>query len=309
MGIMARELSTLYNTFLAGRPSLLPELSIQYADFAVWQRAYLQGPRLDAHLAYWKQQLPGAPALDLPTDHPRQVSQTSPGAVTSQQWSSAFTRQVLAFSQQEGVTPFMTLLTGFMALLAYISGQEDITVGTPIANRPHPELEQLVGFFVNTLALRVDLSGNPTGRELLQRVREVTLGAYEHQDVPFEQIVEAVRPKREQGRSPLFQVLFVFQNVPLPDLSLTDLAIESFGTHTSTAKFDLSVGLELHEQGLEVGTEYNSQLFELATIQQFHTQYRVLLEQFTAHLEWKLSDLYEALSEPDIKKENEPSCP
>ncbi|MEO7021088.1 MAG: amino acid adenylation domain-containing protein [Ktedonobacteraceae bacterium] len=307
IGIMARELSSLYNAFLAGHSSPLPELSIQYADFAVWQRAYLQGPRLDAHLAYWKQQLVGAPPLDLPTDHPRQVSSTTPGSSTSQQWSIAFTQQLLTLSQEEGVTPFMTLLAGFLALLAYSSGQEDITIGTPIANRPHPDLEQLIGFFVNTLVLRVDLSGNPTGRELLHRVREVTLDAYEHQDVPFEQIVEAVRPKRELGRSPLFQILFVFQNVPLPDLSLTDLTVESFGTDTSTAKFDLSVGLEMHEQGLEVGTEYNTQLFELATIQQFHTQYRVLLEQFTTHLEWKLSDFYQVLSE-HRSKELEPPC-
>jgi amino acid adenylation domain-containing protein len=304
MGIIARELSTFYNAFLAGRSAALPEPSIQYADFAVWQRAYLQGVHLDAHLAYWKQRLVGAPSLDLPTDHPRVVSATSPGATTSQQWSIAFTQQLLALSQQEGVTLFMTLLACFLALLAYLSGQEDITIGTPIANRPHPELEQLVGLFVNTLALRFDLSGNPSGRELLHRVREVTLGAYEHQDVPFEQVVEAVRPKREQGRSPLFQILFVFQNVPLPNLSLTDLEVASFDTHTSTAKFDLSVGLEVREQGLEIGTEYNTQLFELVTIQQFHTLYHILLEQFTVHLEWKLSDFYRVLSEHK-KKEKE----
>lgn len=297
LGIMARELSTLYNAFLVSHPSPLPELSIQYADFAVWQRAYLQGPRLDKHLAYWKRHLQRAPSLHLPTDHPHRISAISPGAVTSQQWSRTLTQQLFAFSQREDVTLFMTLLTGFMALLASISGQEDVTIGTPIANRPHPELEQLIGLFVNTLALRVDLSGNPTGRELLHRVREVTLNAYEHQDVPFEQVVEAVQPKREQGRSPLFQVLFVFQSAPAPDLTLGDLEIEAFGTHTSTAKFDLSVGLEMRDEGLEVGTEYNSQLFERDTIQQFHTRYRVLLELFTQHPEWQLSDLYRTLSE------------
>ncbi|HEU5228032.1 MAG TPA: condensation domain-containing protein, partial [Ktedonobacteraceae bacterium] len=300
IGIMAHELSVIYNAFVVGRPSPLPELSIQYADFAVWQRTYLQGSRLAAHLAYWKQQLIGAPTLDLPTDHPRALSAASPGATCSQEWPLALAQQVLELSQQEGVTPFMILLTGFMALLAYQSGQEDITIGTPVTNRPHPELERLVGFFVNTLVLRVDLSGDPTGYELLRRVREVTLDGYEHQDVPFEQVVDAVRPKREQNRSPLFQILFVFQNTPSEDLSLTDLEITSFGTHTSTAKFDLSVGLTMHNHGLEIGTEYNSQLFELATIQQFHTQYRILLEQLIANPEWKLSELYRGLSELTI---------
>ncbi|HET8843167.1 MAG TPA: amino acid adenylation domain-containing protein, partial [Ktedonobacteraceae bacterium] len=266
ISLMAQELSTLYREYLLGQPSSLAELSVQYADFAVWQRTNLQGARLATHLNYWKKQLTRVPALSLPTDHPRNASEASSGAACSQQWPLALKQQLILFSQNEGVTPFMTLLTVFVTLLAHYSNQEDITVGTPVANRPHPELEKLIGFFVNTLALRIELSGNPTGRELLQRVRMTALDAYEHQDIPFERVIEAVRPPREAGRSPLFQAFFVFQNTPMADLTLTDVQIESFALHTATAKFDLSVEFKMHDEGLTIGTEYNARLFELATI-------------------------------------------
>jgi hypothetical protein len=162
-GILAQEFTALYNAFLAGEPSPLPELSIQYVDFVVWQRSYLQGERLNAHLAYWKQQLTGAPTLKLPTDHPRSSISSAPGANYAEQWPLSLTQQLQSFSQQEDVTLFMTLLTGLLLLLAYESKQEDITIGTPIANRPHPALESLVGLFFNKLAMRNSHAGNPTG--------------------------------------------------------------------------------------------------------------------------------------------------
>ena len=296
MGILAQELNTLYNAFIAGKPSPLPELSIQYVDFVAWQRNYLQGPRLAAHLAYWQQQLTGTPTSNLPTDHPRVISYSALGAGCSEQWPQSITQQLLTFSQQENVTLFMTLLTGLLVLLAHYSGQRDITVGTPIANRSHPALEPLVGLFVNTLALRTSLAGNPTGHELLQRVRDVTLGAYEHQDVPFEQVVEAVHPQRQSGVSPLFQVLFVLQNTATEELSLSNLQVEPLEVHTATAKFDLSIGAEINTEGLAFGIEYNTQLFERTTIQHMQTQYRALLKHLVAHAECTLADLYEVLS-------------
>ncbi len=296
MDVLARELNALYNAFLAGEPSPLPELSIQYGDFVIWQRQNLQGPRLAAHLAYWRQQLTGVPTLRLPLDHPRQLAYCASGAHCSVQWSDSFAQEVLAFCQQENVTLFMTLLAAFQALLGYYSGQDDIIVGTPVANRSHPALELLVGFFVNTLALRTRLDGNPTGRELLQRVRDVTLGAYDHQDVPFEQVVEAVHPERQPGLSPLFQVLFVLQNNAKTSLALANVQTKALEMHTATAKFDLSVGAEINDDGLGLGIEYNTQIFERATVQRMLAHYRILLEQFIACPETRLAELYELLS-------------
>ncbi len=297
MGVLAQELSLLYNAFCAGKPSPLPELPIQYVDFVAWQRSYLQGSRLTAQLAYWKQHLTGASPLNLPIDHPRAVTYSMPGATSSVQWPQSLTQKLLTFSQQENVTLFMTLLTGLLMLLGYSSGQEDITIGTPIANRSHPALEALVGLFVNTLALRTSLAGNPIGRELLQRVRDVMLSGYEHQDVPFEQVVEAVPFQRQPGISPLFQTLFVLQNTATVDLSLTNLQVKPLDIQSVTAKLDLSVGAEINVEGLSLGMEYNTQLFEQTTIQRLQAQYRVLIEQLVTHPEWTLAGFYEAVSE------------
>lgn len=301
MNILAQELNALYNAFSAGQPSPLPELAIQYADFAVWQRQYLQDARLDEQLTYWKQQLSDTPTLKLPFDHPRLLTQSPSGDHCSEQWSQVALQQVLAFSQQENVTPFMTLLAGFQILLAYYSGQDDITVGTPVANRFHPALEALVGFFVNTLVLRTSLTGNPTCRAFLQRVRDVTLGAYDHQDVPFEQVVEAVHPERQPGVSPLFQVFFVLQNNATTHLSLTHLQVKTVEMHTATAKFDLAVGMEINEQGLGVGIEYNTHLFERATIRRLHKQYRKLVTYFTSHPECRLAELYKVIEQAEAE--------
>lgn len=291
MSVLAQELNALYNAFSAGQPSPLPELAIQYGDFVVWQRHYLQGERLNASLDYWRTQLSGATILKLPTDHPRAVAYSSPGARCSTQWEQTFAQQLQAFSQQEDVTLFMTLLAAFQMLLACYSGQDDITVGSPVANRSHPALEPLVGFFVNTLALRINLAGNPTVREVLQRVRDITLGAYDHQDIPFEQVVEAVQPERQPGIPPLFQVFFVLQNNTTTELALTNLQASSIEMHTATAKFDIALSLESNSSGLDLSMEYNTRLFERSTIQQMQESYRLLLAQCVANPETRLADL------------------
>ena len=190
----------------------MPELPIQYADYAVWQRDWLQGENLDIQLSYWRKQLDGLSTLQLPTDHPRPPVQTYRGSSQSLELSAQLSQAIKALSQREGVTLFMTLLAAFQTLLCRYCGQQDIAVGTPIAGRTRQEIEGLIGFFVNTLVLRADLSNNPTFKELLRQVRETALEAYSHQDLPFEKLVEELHPDRNPSISPLFQVMFILQN-------------------------------------------------------------------------------------------------
>jgi len=207
--VLVKEVAALYEAFSRGEPSPLPELTIQYADFTVWQRNWLQGEALAEQLSYWRGQLAGAPGvLELPTDKPRPPTQSFRGATNSFVFPSSLSESLNRLSQANGVTLFMTLLASWQTLLSRYSGQEDVVVGTPIANRNRAETEQLIGFFVNMLVLRTDLSGKPTFRELLVRVKEVALGAYAHQDLPFEKLVEELQPGRDLSRSPLFQVMF-----------------------------------------------------------------------------------------------------
>jgi Condensation domain len=206
--ILIREIAQLYSAFEAGRPSPLPPLPIQYGDYALWQREWLQGTVLEQQLNYWRQQLRDLPILAFPTDHPRPHLQNHRGASVAFSLSQPLSEQLRRLSQQEGTTLFMTLLAAFQVLLARYCGQEDIVVGTPIANRRHHELEGLIGFFVNTLVVRSDLSGNPTFQQVLAQVRQVCLEAYAHQDVPFEKLVEVLQPSRDLTRHPLFQVFF-----------------------------------------------------------------------------------------------------
>ena len=214
-GVLSRELTAFYEAFATGGPAALPALPIQYADYAVWQRERLQGERLDRELGYWREQLRGAPAvLELPTDRPRPPVQSSRGGRESLLLPSRLCEAVRALSKAEGVTLFTTVLAAYQVLLARYTGQDDIVVGSPIAGRTRTETEGLIGFFVNTLALRTDLSGDPTFRELLVRVREVALGAFAHQDVPFDQVVEELQPERDMSRTPIFQVSLAMQNVP-----------------------------------------------------------------------------------------------
>ena len=212
INIFVHEMAALYGAFSSGRPSPLPELPIQYADFACWQREAMKGERLQSRIEFWKRKLGGdLPLLQLSTDRPRPAVQTYRGAGLSRSLPGEIGEDLKALALQEGATLFMVLLAAFQVLLYRYTGQEDLCVGTPVANRDRAELEGLIGFFVNTLALRTDLGGEPTFRELLRRVREETLAAYEHQDLPFEMVVEAVRPERDTSYNPLFQAMFIFQ--------------------------------------------------------------------------------------------------
>ena len=249
-GILIRELALLYEAFSCGRSSPLPELPIQYADFAHWQRQRLQGEVLETQLSYWKRQLVDAPRLELPTDHPRPAVQTFRGSHQSLLLPNTVGEALKALSRRQGVTLFMTLLAAFKILLHRYSSQEDLIVGTPIANRNRLEIEGLIGFFVNTLVVRTDLSGNPTFRELLQRVREVCLGAYAHQDLPFERLVEELHLKRNLGRNPLFQVMFVLQNASMQTIVLPGLTLSPVEVDNGTAHFDLTLHIADTEQGL-----------------------------------------------------------
>jgi amino acid adenylation domain-containing protein/non-ribosomal peptide synthase protein (TIGR01720 family) len=281
-GVMIRELASLYVAFATGQAASLPELPIQYADYAVWQRQWLQGQVVEAELAYWKEQLAGVPALDLPTDRTRPAVLTYRGTTERLELSPNLTQALVALSRKEGVTPFMTLLASFQVLLARYSNQTDVAVGSPVANRNRAEIEELIGFFVNTLVLRTDLAGNPSFRELLGRVREVTLGAYAHQDLPFEQLVEELQPARDPSRTPLFQVMFVHHNFPAPDLELPGLSARQVDIDTGTSKFDLTWSLWEGEQNLVVTAEYNTDLFDAPTVQRMLIHWQTLLEGIVA---------------------------
>ena len=242
MGILFRELETLYEAFSHSRPSPLPQLAIQYGDFARWQRDWLQGQVLEDQVNFWKQQLADAPAvLELSTDRPRPVIQTFNGAYHTSIVGKELTASLNELSRREGVTLFMTLLAAFQTMLHRYTNQRDIVVGTPIANRTRTEIEDLIGLFVNTLAVRTDLSGDPSFLELLGRVREVALDAFAHQDLPFEKLVEELQPERSLAHMPLFQVLFAVQNAPKSAWKLDRLDLTEFLFTKSSSKLDLSL--------------------------------------------------------------------
>jgi amino acid adenylation domain-containing protein len=284
IGILIREVTTLYEAFSKNQPSPLPELLIQYADFAVWQRQWLQGEVLEAQLAYWQKQLAGnLPVLQLPTDRPRPRVQTFSGRTKSFSLSSNLTEALKALSRDEDVTLFMTLLTAFKTLLYRYTGQDDILIGSPIANRNRNELEPLIGFFVNTLVLRTHLGGNASFRELLGRVREITLGAYAHQDLPFEYLIENLQPERNLSYNPLFQVMFILQNASRSELKLPSLTLSPLKVEKRTAKFDLSLSMEDTESGLTGVFEYNTDLFDSATINRMVEHFCTLLSSIVAN--------------------------
>jgi amino acid adenylation domain-containing protein/non-ribosomal peptide synthase protein (TIGR01720 family) len=292
LGVLSGELSALYEVFALGQPSQLPELPIQYADYAVWQRRWLDGSALEAQLAYWKGHLAGAsPSLNLPTDRPRPAIQTFQGANQSFVLSEKLTAELKSLSQREGATLFMTLMAAFQTLLHRYTGDEDVLVGTPIAGRSHAEVEGLIGFFVNTLVMRADLGGDPSFRHLLGQVRETALEAYANQDLPFETLVDKLKVERDLSRTPLFQVMFSLDSTGLPTLELPTLKYERLATENRTAKFDLIFNVSERTGGLGGSLEYNTDLFDAATIERMLGHFQRLLEGIVANPEQRLSEL------------------
>jgi alpha-ketoglutarate-dependent taurine dioxygenase/acyl carrier protein len=293
MGVIMREVASLYEAFIAGQPSPLPELEVQYADFAHWQRERLNGEVLESLSTYWKNQLGHQlPTLRLPVDRPRPAVQSFRGERLFFTFPVELSNSLKSFSRSEGVTIYMLMLAAFKSLLYRYHAQDDIVVGTDIANRNRGEIEPLIGFFANQLVLRTDLSGNPTFRELLRRVREVTLGAYAHQDMPFEKLVEELQPERDLSRNPLFQVMFIFQNNPMPALEMGDVAIEQFEFGETTTAFDISLALSETERG-ELGgsVRYNTDIFNPATIEKLIRHYQTVLESVVANGDLRLDAL------------------
>jgi len=292
LGVLVRELATLYAAFCQGQPSPLAELPIQYADFALWQRNWLQGAVLEQQIAYWKTQLAGAPELlQLPTDFPRPAVQTFLANKVDFRIDGALTQGLRNLGQQAGATLFMTLLAAFQVLLARYSGQDDIVVDAPIANRTHKAIEPLIGFFVNDLALRADLSGNPTFLDLLDQVRHTTQGAYAHQDLPFDRLVEALHPRRNLGYNPVTQVAFALQNAPMGDFTLPDLHVRPLDLTVQQTRMDLEVHLWERGDGLDGSLIYNRNLFAAATSERMSGHFQTLLAAIAADPTQRIADL------------------
>ncbi|HEY0022709.1 MAG TPA: non-ribosomal peptide synthase/polyketide synthase [Longimicrobium sp.] len=292
MGVLFRELWALYEAYRAGRASPLPELPVQYADYAVWQREQLAGEVLDRQLAYWRERLAGAPELlELPLDRPRPAAQTFRGATVPLQLSPELLARLQALGQSEGATLYMTLLSAFQLLLSRYGAGDDVVVGSPIAGRTRGEVEELIGFFVNTLVLRTDLSGNPSFRETLRRVREATLDAYAHQEVPFEKLVAELQPERSLSHSPLFQVMFTLEDAGGAGGALSGPRAGGAGAQTEIAKFDLSLTAGVGAQGLHAALNYNTDLFERGTAERMLGNLARVLEQVAADADVRLSRL------------------
>ncbi|MDE5458994.1 amino acid adenylation domain-containing protein, partial [Bradyrhizobium sp. CSA112] len=268
LGVLVRELSQLYRAFLAGQDDPLPPLAIQYPDYAAWQRQWLAGERLQKQAEYWRNTLAGAPArLALPTDRPRPARQSFAGATVPVVIDADLTRELKRLSQQHGTTLFMTVLAAWGAVLSRLSGQDDLVIGVPSANRGRREIEGLIGFFVNTLALRLELSGEPSVSQLLERTRRTALAAQEHQDLPFEQVVEIVQPPRSLDHTPLFQVMLAWQNNAVGSFDLAGLSVEASGEGLDQVKFDLELSLGECDEVIAGTFDYATALFDQATIE------------------------------------------
>ncbi|WOD37580.1 non-ribosomal peptide synthetase [Nodosilinea sp. E11] len=301
LGILIRELGYFYTAFVEEQVPILPPLPIQYIDFARWQHNWLQGEVLEKQLSYWRQQLQDLPVLELPSDRPRPSVQTYRGATYPVHISPTLSQALETFSQQSGTSLFMTLLAAFQTLLYRYTGQQDIAIGSPIANRHRSEVEGLIGFFVNSLVMRSDLSGNPTFRELLEQVRQVALGAYEHQDLPFEKLVEELDPDRDLSCNPLFQVAFALQNAPMQPLELPALTLEPAPLESASTRFDLEVhlwepahGLKSFwrsQDGLGGFISYSTDLFDRDRIARLVGHFQTLLAGIVANPDARLSDL------------------
>jgi amino acid adenylation domain-containing protein len=292
LGVLMREVSALYHSLSTDKPYPLPDLPIQYADFAHWQREWLAGELLNAQLDYWSHQLDSAPpALEIPTDFPRHFSRSHTGSLISLSIRPDLADRLRALNQKHQATMYMTLLAAFQVLLYRYSRQDDISVGSPIAGRTRTETEALIGFFVNTLVMRTDLSGAPSFAHLLARVKEVTLGAYSNQDVPFEKLVEVLSPQRDLNRTPFFQVMFILQNAPLPQMQLGEAKLEPFNVSSGTSKFDLTMSLEEKAGSIEGYLEYSTELFEEQTIQRMIGHFEVLIEAIADNPQASIDDL------------------
>lgn len=310
--LLMREISELYRAFCTNSASPLPELPIQYGDFTIWQRERLQGERLNELLAIWLKRLASSPPeLRLPTDFPRPSVQTFQGATQFRRLSKELNQALKALSNRHGVTLFMTLLAAFTTLLYRYSGQNDLVIGSPVANRNRRETERLIGFFVNTLVLRIDLSGNPKFTDLMKCVREVATEAYANQDLPFEKLVEALQPERSLNRQSLFQALFGLHNYPTDSLDIhgmdvqqgatvvsrlepqsDDLSMEDMQVESAISKFDLALSMsDLEEQGLKAQLDYSTDLFTAATIGRMLTHFETLLHDVVAHPETRVNAL------------------
>lgn len=280
-GVFIREMGTLYEAFHNDKPSPLPELHIQYADFTLWQIQRLQGEFLDRHLEYWKSKLDNLPPpLNLPTNHPRQVISSFLGKTHYFVLPARLLQRIKELSQAEGATPFMTLLASFFVLLHRYSDQDDICVGTPIANRNRAEMENLIGLFINMLVIRANLAGNPTFRHFLKQIKDTMLEAYDHQDMPFELLVEKLRPPRQGNRTPFFQAMFILENFNLQPLQMIGMDTQLTEIDTDTAKFDLSLYMfNLADGRMRCKMEYSTDLFAVSTIERICCDFQSLLEE------------------------------
>jgi hypothetical protein len=291
-GVLMQEIATLYKAYASGRTSPLPELPVQYADYAHWQREWLQGPDFERQLSYWRGQLGGElPVLNLKTDHPRPSVQSYRGAREQFMMSKELTAKLKSLSQAEGCTLFITLLAAFQTLLFRHTGQDDIIVGSPVAGRNRKEVEGLIGLFLNMLVLRTDLSGNPPFNELLQRVRKVAVDAFAHQEVPFEKIVEELQPDRDASRSPFFQVAFGLQNIPSQRMEATGLTLSPMAYQEDAVRYDLTLWVSEVQNGLRASWTYNTALFEAGSIRLLQEHFELLLHSIVDDPEARLTSL------------------
>jgi non-ribosomal peptide synthetase component F len=292
MGVLIHEVTVLYESFSRSLPSPLPELTVQYADYAQWQREWLRGETLEAQMGYWRYQLANIPPpLQLPGSRQSPAKQTYRSREQYLELPASLTDEIKAFSRQQGVTLFMTLLAAFKTMLHIYTGEEDILVGSDVANRSHARLEHLIGFFVNQLVLRTDFSEAPTVTELLTRVREVTLGAYDNQDVPFEKLVEVLRPERQANRSPLFQIKFSLQNTPRPGLTFSELTISPLNVESLLAQNDLFFFVWDSAEGLRGMIQYNTDIVEDDFIRKMLVHFERLLRSMLAQPGTRLKEL------------------
>jgi acyl carrier protein len=306
IGVFIDEMARLYGAYSEGKASPLPELTIQYGDYALWQRQWLKGEVLETEIGYWKKQLEGAPAaIDLKTDRVRPEVQTYEGRSESIEIGEEAVSRLKEVGGQQSATMYMVMAAAMEALMYRYSGQEDIVIGTPVANRVRQETEPLIGCFINVLVLRARLSNNPTYSEVLRQAREVTLDALTHQDLPFEKLVEALQVERDPSRSPLFQVMFSLQNATSPVIELPGLTLTPLDEENKAAHFDLNMAVQEEGQAMSATLTYNTDLFNAETVTQMLSDYKLILEEVSLNPEVTLNELVETLAQVEKRKSYE----